>query len=63
MSHWTTEKPTKPGWYWWKDIDRRERVVEIIDRGEGWLDASAVGLLWSVKNLAGEWQGPIVPVE
>ena len=24
MSEWTTEKPTKPGYYWWRQGDRVE---------------------------------------
>jgi hypothetical protein len=28
---WTTKKPTKPGWYWWRLYDRtRGAAVEVI---------------------------------
>ena len=28
---WTTDKPTKPGWYWYKAWDTRARVVEVVE--------------------------------
>ena len=29
QSAWTTEKPTKPGWYWFLESGIGERIVEI----------------------------------
>lgn len=63
MSQWTTEKPTTPGWYWWRRNNEAPKVLEIKEWGDGYLDAHGVGLVWSVNNLDGEWQGPIVPEE
>ena len=67
---WTTEKPTKPGWYWYRErSDIPYRPVQIIL-------ANYTGAieLWVVQDTenrplecvaieGGEWQGPITPEE
>lgn len=63
---WTREKPTEPGWYWWRDeglyngikILQLSLVMSDLQVHEhGMLN----GLL--VRELPGEWQGPLTPNE
>ncbi len=68
---WTTDKPTKPGFYWWKDRQnaqtlvfvRPDDIVEIMTVIETptyrWIDHHNVVL----SQMTGEWQGPIEPSE
>ncbi len=49
---WRKERPTKPGYYWFK-IDERLEIVDV-PTGE-W------GELASAYYQGGEWQGPITP--
>jgi hypothetical protein len=52
---WTTEKPTVPGWYWWKSKQYSPVIVEIYRlevRGESYL-------LIGVEDAEGLWAGPI----
>ena len=64
---WTTDQPTSPGWYWFRDLskhyeDEREPfVVKVRQRG----DRLAVGncYLDGAPYGNGEWQGPITPAE
>lgn len=30
MSAWTSEKPTKPGWYWFRDDEGNKDFVHVI---------------------------------
>ena len=56
--HWSTAKPTVPGWYWYRPVGLPMRPKELFDyngrlfvRGFEWLD--------TITN--GEWAGPLVP--
>lgn len=58
---WTRERPTAPGWYWWREKihtcpDWIVRVVEIIEYPIGTLYVMGHGLS---TRLDGEWAGPI----
>ena len=55
---WTNKKPTEPGWWWYRFADakavtvwvwkgRRNLVVDLGDRS------------YSLKELSGQWAGPI----
>jgi hypothetical protein len=71
--NWTSEKPTKPGWYWFKSdthsalVLLREGTVpdaglwadegEDVQYNEGHQD----GVHDYITNLAGQWAGPILP--
>ena len=53
---WTTDKPTVPGWYWYRPVGLPMRPRELFDyngrlfiRGFEWLD----------NVTTGEWAGPI----
>jgi hypothetical protein len=59
---WTTRKPTKTGWYWYRgECDGATgKVLHFIDDdGEGPYIATAEGL--ALNDLDGEWAGPVEP--
>ena len=66
---WTTDKPTVPGWYWWRRLNRPDwpvvasKIVLVIDR-DGGLYQLSVG--WhEIRDWyfeCSEWAGPI-PVQ
>ena len=59
---WTTEKPTKPGWYWYRsECDGHTvKVIHYIDDdGDGPYLATSEDL--ALNDLDGEWAGPVEP--
>ena len=36
---WSTDKPTQPGWYWWRNVVKGQRplLVEVWVDGQGHL--------------------------
>lgn len=72
---WTTEKPTQPGWYWYKKGRHRPFIVEIF-KGEifGYHGTDGKELIVDqnefvrdldsrVRKMNGQWAGPIFPPE
>jgi hypothetical protein len=67
---WTRDKPTQPGWYWWRIEGSMEPthccVVHVSTRGQRWyvegLDKTEIHM-GSDPYDGGEWQGPITPHE
>lgn len=60
---WTTEKPTKPGWYWWRDPYKNNRAPEVcrvMDR-KGQLIAyfNDDSIYLTEFTQPCEWAGPI----
>lgn len=69
LTKWTTTKPTKPGWYWWRqDLGGGEVLIvrEVKRDPTNQRLFMRTGLeeddLW-VETLGGEWQGPLEPKE
>lgn len=66
MTHWTTNKPTKPGWYWWRhagypDGAWIERVY--VRAGVAQCD-NTWGILKPIDSMAREWSSePIAEPE
>ena len=61
---WTSEKPTKPGWYWWRNLhyseENTQRIVELrIYDGEIAIGNST--LRGFTRFETGQWAGPLVP--
>jgi len=56
---WTTEKPTKPGWYWFEDALTPLRIVHLR-QGEDDLHVEGA-LISRVLFWCGKWAGPIEP--
>lgn len=55
---WTRERPTEPGWYWWRTTSH-ERIVQVTQMPSGsfWFFVPDVSL--SVESSVGQWAGPI----
>jgi hypothetical protein len=63
-SGWTTTRPTRAGWYWYRDEPTAEaRALHLKDTwktGHPWDWNSKGGWqLCPIKNYDGEWSGPI----
>lgn len=65
---WTTEKPTQPGWYWWRVTkdDRERRIVHVwfsdrIDPTMPRLIVDGVGDRYDLADC--QWAGPLLPPE
>ena len=59
---WTTKKPTKPGWYWYRgecDRDTVKVLHYIDDDGDGPYLATSEDV--ALSDLDGEWAGPVEP--
>lgn len=60
-ARWSTEKPTKEGWYWYRGTDNKPNMVYVY---LGLLEMRAAALCdenWEVSSMCGEWFGPIDP--
>ena len=60
--HWTNEKPTSPGWYWWREHRDSAPVVVYVYRGSAGLFVHLdTGELRKLENdsIHGQWAGPI----
>lgn len=53
---WTTEKPTKPGFYWFLPIGKSTPCVYRITE-----DLKVAWFLISVDEIEGKWSGPLEP--
>ena len=63
---WTTEKPTKPGWYWYRDKDIPTQPVYVYNAVGGLFVELWNGEIRSFesrsgrwKSMSGQWAGPI----
>ena len=71
---WTTQKPTKPGWYWYRWPSNPQLGAEIIEitQPDG-PDTDTLGMGnpycgWTLDEYLAEhgpveWQGPLEPTE
>ena len=63
---WTPNKPTVPGWYWWRSIDPPATVIPALVFKRDNDDILRV-IFWAnvqeylVSNIGGEWSGPLEP--
>lgn len=60
---WSPEKPTVPGWYWWKGaVSGKVACLPVVEQ-DGLLLAGLHNF-HNVEVMGGEWAGPIPePVE
>lgn len=60
---WTTARPTKAGWYWWRfDCTTHGDMVHIMVCADGGLaEISGNGHMLANCKFGGEWAGPISP--
>ena len=59
---WTTEKPTKDGWYWYKDRNFLTTMARIYDFEEDEIILVHIPEFkkrFEICDLNGEWAGPI----
>ena len=64
--NWTTDKPTKPGWYWYKgedhDIEYHADGIAIVEviKEEDWLVCrhSNSDNEW-IEDSQAQWAGPL----
>ena len=57
---WSTDKPTKPGWYWYRTTKQQGKILVHV-RGTG-KHTTAIfprGRWQSIFLLPGEWAGPV----
>ena len=58
---WSTDKPTEPGWYWWRSKYGIVRIVQV----HSWPNPKAGLSFWlpdvnhNVDTTEGEWAGPL----
>ena len=61
--NWTTERPTKPGYYWWRlGSDGHAHLIEVTIDGNGVLQSHPPAQLIEAGRLvdtSGEWAGPV----
>ncbi|WP_413935987.1 hypothetical protein [Nitrospira sp. BLG_1] len=60
---WTRERPTVPGWYWYRDMTTVPRVVSLIQDGYGLVVYGIEEYCNRLYEVRGEWAGPIPPPE
>jgi hypothetical protein len=54
---WTTEKPTAPGWYWWRF--RGHSTIIHLNDSLLWQLPSETGFVQYLRELSGQFAGPI----
>jgi hypothetical protein len=67
---WTTEKPSKPGWYWYRSPTDRVQIIELVEWNN---ELRAVGVSPDMHlhlethrmphASDAEWAGPLPPPE
>jgi hypothetical protein len=65
---WTTEKPSKPGWYWYRSKRDRLQIIELIEWNN---ELRAIGVSQGMYSHLeahrvpygpeAEWAGPLEP--
>jgi len=58
---WTTEKPTKQGWYWWRMKQSAPAVTELVTRYGELFDEFKKHSISDYPDGQIEWAGPLEP--
>lgn len=58
---WTRERPTEPGWYWFRNSDGLQMLV-VIYGPSNHLEVNCQGDT-ELEHYHGEFQGPLSPNE
>lgn len=65
VSTWTEDKPTCPGWYWYKPPGIGEPKLILVDNGridtKLMADLGPPNNLVDVQRVKGQWAGPLLP--
>lgn len=56
---WTRERPTVPGWYWYRDRSIVPRVVSLTQDGYGLVAYGIEEYCNRLYEVRGEWAGPL----
>lgn len=60
---WSTDKPTKPGFYWYRTHDCETEIMKVTGNRNDrlWAQSTDDGFdgALPVKHLHGEWFGPL----
>jgi len=56
---WTLEKPTKPGWYWYRTDEKQNQLMDIRKLEEQMTAGWPSGRSEPVDSMPGEWSGPL----
>lgn len=61
---WTAEKPTKPGWYWYRTSEEDKTIyMAMVREFGGHMNAiRSDGRSERVIDMPGEWQGLLEPL-
>jgi hypothetical protein len=61
---WTTEKPTKPGWYWYRTSEEEKTLymANVRELGGHMHAIRSDGRSERVTDMPGEWQGSLEPL-
>ena len=60
---WTTQKPTKPGWYWWRSAPDLDLTLCECYFSEGQLMVAPPDRTEHGDALTGEWSRPLEPTD
>lgn len=56
---WTDEKPTVPGWYWWRTDSLPPHIIAIGREGTQWVVSFTAATGYSDRIPFGQFAGPI----
>ena len=57
---WTIEKPTRPGWYWYRKDEKDIQLLVDVRKIEEHLTAAWPNSLTEfIDSMPGEWAGPL----
>ena len=60
--NWTSERPAKPGWFWYREEDSEPAMLNVLDQQNLGLCARfSDGITFKVSDLKGVWAGPLEP--
>jgi len=67
---WTTEKPTKLGWYWWRRNELPDEMVNVLNYKGGFIvrayhsnpyENTDTKFELYLDQCSGQWAGPLEP--
>ena len=59
-THWTSDAPIEPGWYWYRPRPHSEQILRIDDHGV--VDSPREFDCIQATNLVGDWWTPQIQV-
>ena len=56
---WTTKKPTKVGWYWYRNDEGSVWIERVVRRNRRLALEGTAGYIYLSTRYPGQWAGPI----